>query len=314
MGTTGEPLRIGIQLPEVERVVRWPELRHIAVAAEESGFDSLWVGDHLLYRNDGRPERGPHECWTTLAAVAAVTSRVNIGPLVACASFHPAAVLAKQAAAVHEFSGGRLILGLGAGWNEAEYAAFGLPYEKRISRFEEAFAVIAPLVRGERVTYHGEFTNVEDAVLLPTPQTPIPMMIGSNGPRMLAITLGAVDAWNTWYASYGNDPAKFAALNAEITAAAQSAARNPATLRRSACVLVRTDPSSTERPLGDELPPVEGSAAEIVARLAAFAAAGADEIIVIANPINERSVREIGALLPALRAAADGAHGTGKRS
>lgn len=313
MGTTGEPLRIGIQLPEVERVVRWPELRDIAVAAEESGFDSLWVGDHLLYRNDGRPERGPHECWTTLAAVAAVTSRVKIGPLVACASFHPAAVLAKQAAAVHEFSGGRLILGLGAGWNEAEYAAFGLPYEKRISRFEEAFAVIAPLVRGERVTYHGEFTNVEDAVLLPTPQTPIPMMIGSNGPRMLAITLGAVDAWNTWYASYGNDPAKFAALNAEITAAAQSAARNPATLRRSACVLVRTDPSSTERPLGDELPPVEGSAAEIVARLAAFAAAGADEIIVIANPINERSVREIGALLPALRAAADGARGTGKR-
>ena len=314
MGTTGEPLRIGIQLPEVERVVRWPELRDIAVAAEESGFDSLWVGDHLLYRNDGRPERGPHECWTTLAAIAAITSRVQIGPLVACASFHPAAVLAKQAAAVHEFSGGRLILGLGAGWNEAEYAAFGLPYEKRISRFEEAFAVIAPLVRGERVTYHGEFTNVEDAVLLPTLQTPIPMMIGSNGPRMLAITLGAVDAWNTWYASYGNDPVKFAALNAEITTAAQSAARNPATLRRSACVLVRTDPSSTERPLGDELPPVEGSPAEIVARLAAFAAAGADEIIVIANPINERSVREIGALLPALRAAANAAQGAGRKS
>ena len=94
MGTTGEPLRIGIQLPEVERVVRWPELRAIATAAEESGFDSLWVGDHLLYRNDGRPERGPHECWATLAAVAAVTSRVEIGPLVACASFHPPAVLA----------------------------------------------------------------------------------------------------------------------------------------------------------------------------------------------------------------------------
>jgi alkanesulfonate monooxygenase SsuD/methylene tetrahydromethanopterin reductase-like flavin-dependent oxidoreductase (luciferase family) len=314
MGTTSEPLRIGIQLPEVERVVRWPELRDIALAAEESGFDSLWVGDHLLYRNDGRPERGPHECWATLAAIAAITSRVQIGPLVACASFHPAAVLAKQAAAVHEFSGGRLILGLGAGWNEAEYAAFGLPYEKRISRFEEAFTVIAPLVRGERVTYHGAFTNVEDALLLPAPLTPIPMMIGSNGPRMLAITLGSVDAWNTWYASYGNDPVKFAALNAEITAAARAAGRDPATLRRSACVLVRTDPSSTERPLGDELPPVEGSPTEIVARLAAFAAAGADEIIVIANPINERSVREIGALLPALRAAASAAHGAGGKS
>ena len=309
MGTTGEPLRIGIQLPEVERVVRWPELRAIAVAAEESGFDSLWVGDHLLYRNDGRPERGPHECWATLAAIATITSRVQIGPLVACASFHPAAVLAKQAAAVHEFSGGRLVLGLGAGWNEAEYAAFGLPYEKRISRFEEAFAVIAPLVRGERVTYRGEYTNVEDAVLLPAPRSPIPMMIGSNGPRMLAITLGGVDAWNTWYASYGNDPAKLATLNGEITAAARAAGRDPATLRRSACVLVRTDPASTERPLGEELPPVEGSSAEIVAKLAAYAAAGADEIIVIANPINERSVREIGALLPALRAEVNAANG-----
>ena len=309
MGTTGEPLRIGIQLPEVERVVRWPELRAIAIAAEESGFDSLWVGDHLLYRNDGRPERGPHECWATLAAIATITSRVQIGPLVACASFHPAAVLAKQAAAVHEFSGGRLVLGLGAGWNEAEYAAFGLPYEKRISRFEEAFAVIAPLVRGERVTYRGEYTNVEDAVLLPAPRSPIPMMIGSNGPRMLAITLGGVDAWNTWYASYGNDPAKLATLNGEITAAARAAGRDPATLRRSACVLVRTDPASTERPLGEELPPVEGSSAEIVAKLAAYAAAGADEIIVIANPINERSVREIGALLPALRAEVNAANG-----
>ena len=174
---------------------------------------------------------------------------------------------------------------------------------------------LAPLVRGERVTFHGEFTNVEDAVLLPAPRSPIPMMIGSNGPRMLAITVGTVDAWNTWYASYGNDPVKFAALNAEITAAARAAGRDPATLRRSACVLVRTDPASTERPLGEELPPVEGSSAEIVAKLAAYAAAGADEIIVIANPINERSVREIGALLPALRAtvnAANGAHGANR--
>ena len=287
MGTTGEPLRIGIQLPEVERVVRWPELRAIATAAEESGFDSLWVGDHLLYRNDGRPERGPHECWATLAAVAAVTSRVEIGPLVACASFHPPAVLAKQAAAVHEISSGRLMLGLGAGWNRPDYDAFGLPYEKRISRFEEAFAIIAPLVRGERVTYTGEYFSVDDAVLLPTPLSPIPLMIGSNGPRMLSITLRDVTSWNTWYDSYGNSSARLAALNAEISAAALAVGRDPRTLRRSACVLVRTDLSSTERPLGAELPPVQGGAAEIVRHLATFAAAGADEIIVIANPINE---------------------------
>jgi len=301
---TRDRLRIGIQLPEVERVVRWPELRAIAVAAEESGFDSLWVGDHLLYRNDGRPERGPHECWSTLAAIAAVTSRIEIGPLVACASFHPPAVLAKQAAAVQEISGGRLMLGLGAGWNEAEYAAFGLPFQHRIGRFIEALQIIAPLVRGERVTFAGKHFSVNDAVLLPTPLVPIPLMIGSNGPRMLAASLPLMTAWNTWYASYGNLPERLATLNAEITAAALAVGRDPHTLRRSACVLVRTDASSTERPLGNEDPPVEGSASEIVERLAAYAAAGADEIIVVANPINERSVREIGALLPALRESA----------
>ncbi|MFM8428560.1 MAG: TIGR03619 family F420-dependent LLM class oxidoreductase, partial [Candidatus Limnocylindrus sp.] len=276
----------------------------IAVAAEESGFDSLWVGDHLLYRNDGRPERGPHECWSTLAAVAAVTSRVELGPLVACASFHPPAVLAKQAAAVQEISGGRLMFGLGAGWNEPDYTAFGLPYDHRVSRFCEAFQIIAPLVRGERVTFAGEYFSVSDSVLLPPLVTPIPLMIGSNGPRMLAATLRDVAAWNTWYASYGNRPDRLSELITEIEAAARAVGRDPQTLRRSVCVLVRTDPSSTERPLGEELPPVEVSSDEIVRQLAAFAAAGADEIIVIANPINERSVREIGALLPALRRAA----------
>ena len=298
------PLRVGIQLPEVERVVRWPELKAIAIAAEEVGFDSLWAGDHLLYRNDGRPERGPHECWATLAAVAAVTTRVEIGPLVACASFHPPAVLAKQAAAIQEVSGGRLMLGLGAGWNEPDYTAFGLPFNHRVSRFCEAFQIIAPLVRGERITFHGEYFDVDDSVLLPPLQKRIPLMIGSNGPRMLAATLREVAAWNTWYASYGNDPAKLSVLVQQIEDAARAIGRDPRTLRRSVCVLVRTDPTSAERPLGEECPPVEGSAGEIVAALSQYAAAGADEIIVIANPINERSVREIGALLPALRRAA----------
>ncbi|MEY4666622.1 MAG: hypothetical protein RIQ87_402 [Chloroflexota bacterium] len=301
MTTSGAPVRIGVQLPEVERIVGWPELRRIAIAAEESGFDSLWVGDHLLYRNDGRPERGPHECWTTLAAVAAVTERVEIGPLVACASFHPPAVLAKQAANVQEISNGRLMLGLGAGWNEAEYAAFGLPFEKRISRFAEAFAIIAPLARGERVTLQGEYFSVDDAVLLPPLTKPIPLMIGSNGPRMLSIALRESAAWNTWYASYGNTTEGFAALNAEITAACGLAGREPRTLRRSACVLVRVEEGASERPLDEAHPPVAGSTAEIAARLREFADAGADEIIIVANPIAERAVRSLGDLVAALR-------------
>src|SRR3954452_22008491 len=100
-------LRVGIQLPEVERGGRWPEYLAMARAAEAVGFDSIWMGDHLLYRGDGRPERGPWESWTLLAALAASTERVDLGPLVACAGFHPPGLLAKMAATVSEISGGR---------------------------------------------------------------------------------------------------------------------------------------------------------------------------------------------------------------
>jgi alkanesulfonate monooxygenase SsuD/methylene tetrahydromethanopterin reductase-like flavin-dependent oxidoreductase (luciferase family) len=113
------PLRIGIQLPEVERDVRWPEYLAMARAAEAAGFDSIWTGDHLLYRGDGRSERGPWEAWTLLAALAAATERVALGPLVACTAFHPPGLIAKMAATIDEVSGGRFVLGLGAGWNEA---------------------------------------------------------------------------------------------------------------------------------------------------------------------------------------------------
>jgi alkanesulfonate monooxygenase SsuD/methylene tetrahydromethanopterin reductase-like flavin-dependent oxidoreductase (luciferase family) len=136
------PLRVGVQLPEVERDVRWPEYVAMARAAEEAGFDSIWMGDHLLYRDDGLAERAPWDAWTILAGLAAVTDRVALGPLVACVAFHPPAVLARMAATVDELSGGRLVLGLGAGWNEPEFRAFGLPFDHRASRFEEAFDII----------------------------------------------------------------------------------------------------------------------------------------------------------------------------
>src|SRR5947199_3442048 len=129
----------------------------MARAAEEVGFDSIWVGDHHLYRGDGRPERGPWEAWTVLAALAASTERVALGPLVACVAFHPPAVLAKMAATIAEISGGRFTLALGAGWNEAEFRAFGLPFDHRVTRFEESFAIVWRLLAGERVTLRGKY-------------------------------------------------------------------------------------------------------------------------------------------------------------
>jgi probable F420-dependent oxidoreductase len=295
-------LRVGVQLPEVERPVAWAEYLGMARAAEAAGFDSIWVGDHLLFRGDGRAERGPWEAWTLLAALAAATERVELGPLVACTAFHPPALIAKMAATVQEISGGRLVLGLGAGWNEEEFRAFGVPFDHRVSRFKECFTVICGLLSGERVTLHGRYVQAEEAVLLPRPSAPPRLMVGSNGPRMLAATLPHVDAWNTWYADYGNSPQGFAVLNARIGEAAHHAGREPADIDRSACVLVALDGACGERPDTPEAPPLRGSPDRIATALGELAEAGADEVILVVDPITERSIRGLGDVVALLRA------------
>ena len=294
------PLRVGIQLPEVERDVRWPEYVGMARAAEAAGFDSMWLGDHLLYRGDGRPERGPWEAWTLLSALAAVTERIDLGPLVACLAFHPPALIAKMAATVDEVSGDRLVLGVGAGWNEPEFRAFGIPFDHRVSRFEESFEIVRRLLSGERVTLPGRFWQADDAVLLPKPARRPPIMVGSAGERVLSIALPHVDIWNTWYDNYGNTPEGFAALNAKVSDAAQRAGRAPAEIERSACVLVMLDRAADDRPLEDGVPPLEGSPERIAAGLRDLAKAGADEAIVVASPITEGSIRTLGEVLAIL--------------
>jgi alkanesulfonate monooxygenase SsuD/methylene tetrahydromethanopterin reductase-like flavin-dependent oxidoreductase (luciferase family) len=290
-------LRIGVQLPEVERRVDWPEYLAMARAAEACGFDSIWVGDHLLYREDGRPERGPWEAWTLLAALAASTERVDLGPLVACAGFHPPGLLAKMAATVDEIAGGRFVLGLGAGWQEAEFRAFGLPFDHRVSRFEEAFAIVRGLLDGERVTLDGRWWQAEDAVLSPAPNRRVRLMVGSKGPRMLAITLPHVDSWNAWYDDFGNTADRFAQLNDRITAAAVDAGRDPGGIERSACVLVVLDRDAGERIPGPGLRPLEGPPERIAEGLREMSEAGADEVILVASPITERSIRSLGEAL-----------------
>jgi alkanesulfonate monooxygenase SsuD/methylene tetrahydromethanopterin reductase-like flavin-dependent oxidoreductase (luciferase family) len=294
------PLRVGIQLPEVEREVGWAEYAAMARAAEEVGFDSIWIGDHLLYRDDGRPERGPLEAWTLLAGLAAVTRRVRIGPLVACASFHPPGVLAKMAVTVAEVSAGRLVLGIGAGWNRTEFEAFGVPYDRRAARFEEAFDIVRRLLAGERVTQEGRFWSTRDAVLLPPPSHRIPLMIGSSGPRVLAASLPHVDAWNTWFDLTENTPAGFEREDAKVTAAAGAVGRDPATIERSVCVLVVTDRAAAERPIPPGCPPLEGPPPAVAAGLRDLAEAGADEAILVASPITEDSIRLLGGALSEL--------------
>jgi probable F420-dependent oxidoreductase len=292
-----------VQLPEVERDVRWGEYVSLARTAEAVGFDSIRLGDHLLYRAEGRrPERGPWDSWSLLAALAGLTERVTLGPLVACTAFHPPGILARMAAAIDEISNGRFVLGLGAGWNEDEFRAFGIPFDHRASRFEEAFEIVRRLLSGERVTFTGRYVRVDDAVLLPRPKRRPAMMVGSNGERILSAALPHVDVWNTWYVDYGNTPAGFERLNAMVDEVARRCGRGPEEIARSACVLVVLDRTIEERSLETPFPPLEGSHERIASGLRQMAEAGADEVILVLNPITDASMRRLGAVIDLLEA------------
>lgn len=277
----------------------------MARTAEGVGFDSLWLGDHLLYDLPGGVTRGPWEAWTALAALAAATERVELGPLVASTSFHAPAMLAKQAATVDAISGGRLIVGLGAGWNEREYRAFGFPYDHRVSRFEEAFTIIRGLLRGGRVDFDGAYYRVEDCVLDPGPTRPggPPLMLGSASPRMMRIGLPHVDAWNVWWSDYGNTPDGFAAVRDRVDEAAVQAGRMPGEVAATAAVLVSL-PGGTGRLTGDvsggPIRPVQGSPADISGHLEAMAGAGATHLQLVVDPITMGSIEMLGDVLATL--------------
>ena len=298
------PLLVGVQLPEVERHVAWPELVEMARVAEDVGVDSLWVGDHLLYDLPDGTVRGPWEVWTSLAALAAATSRVQIGPLVASLSFHSPPMLAKMAATVDGIAGGRLIVGVGAGWNEREYRAFGLPFDRRVDRFAESFDLVRRLLAGEEVTHAGEFHSFERCRVDPPSPAPggPPLLVGSTGPRMLAITLPHVSAWNVWFAHYGNTAEGFAAVCLEVEQQAVAAGRAAREVQATAAVYLRA-PGGSGRDMGGDgkvIEPITGEAAAVADQLAAFADAGAHHVQLVLDPITVDSIRWVGRVLVAL--------------
>ena len=300
----GRPFRVGVQLPEVERVVTWPEVRDMAIAAEDVGFDSLWVGDHLLYRSDGET-KGPWEAWSVLAAIAAVTHRVQLGPLVAATSFHSPAMLAKKAVTVDEISDGRLILGIGAGWNRTEFDAFGFPFDHRASRFEEAFTIIRTLLAEGSIDFDGTYYTLRDCELVPPArQGGIPLMIGSEGPRVLRATLPHVDSWNAWHAWYDNSLDGAEALLARIDDACAEAERDPKTLGRSLAVFVRAPGGDSGQRQGSpnrkSSLAIEGDQESIAEHLVGLAALGVDDVQLVVDPITAASIEWLGGVLAVL--------------
>jgi alkanesulfonate monooxygenase SsuD/methylene tetrahydromethanopterin reductase-like flavin-dependent oxidoreductase (luciferase family) len=237
------PLKVGINLPITEgalagKTARWADLFTFVERAETLGFDSLWVPDHLLVRWQQHTQ-GIWECWSLLSALAAVTHRVELGSLVACTAFRNPALLAKMADTIDEISGGRLIVGLGAGWDGPEHQAFDIKSDHRVDRFEEALQIIVPLLRTGRVDFAGTYYQARDCELRPRGPRPggPPILIGAKGPRMLHLAATYADLWNAEGPLQGSE--EISSRRAAADAACVAVGRDPATLGRSASVVVK---------------------------------------------------------------------------
>ena len=282
-------MKIGVVLPAAEsdgngETPGWPAIRSFARSAEDHGLASVWMYDHFSHRTDAGLE-GQQEAWTIVSAVAAVTERVEVGTIVLCTSFRKPGLTAKMAVTADEVSAGRLILGLGAGWHDPEYDAFGYPKDHRAARFEESLQVIASLLRGERVTFEGRYERTNDAELAPAPKRRIPILVAGARPRMLRLTARYADAYNT--AWYGAPDEHLTRQLAALDQAMRAEGREPATMTRTVGMIAR-DPS--REPTSDDEREFVGSVDELAKAIDAHESIGIDHLIVILQPMDEASL------------------------
>jgi probable F420-dependent oxidoreductase len=263
------------------------------------GFDSLWLADHLLHRPPGEEERGFWEAFTFLSALAAVTSRIALGPLVACSSFRNPGLLAKMADGIDEISGGRLILGLGAGWTEPEYRAFGYPFDHRVARFEEAMQIIVPLLREGHVDFAGRYYEAHVARLRPRgpSRTGPPIWIGAQGPRMLELTARYADAWNCIAKAF--PAAGMAGEYQRLLQACEREGRDPATLQLTAQVEAHVLGPGERKSEGD--PAMTGTPDEVAEMLQEWGEGGVQHLVVLFLPQDTEGIERSGRVLELLR-------------
>ena len=304
-------MKIGLMLPIGQQELlrepgSWGPLKEMALAAEAGGLDSVWCADHLLFRRADEPGTdGIHEAWTILSAVAAITSRVEIGPLVLCAPFRNPALTAKMATTLDEVSGGRFTLGLGCGWHEPEFDAFGYPFDHRVGRFAEALEIIVPLVRTGSVTFEGRYHRAVDAAIVPRGPRPDgpPILIAGMRPRMLDLVARHADHWNAAWYGHPDEAHELRERLGRLHAALESAGRDPATLEKSAGIFVAVTEADDDRPENA----ISGSTEEIARALAGYEALGIGHLIVHLWP---RTVDAVTRLSKCARLARDIASGT----
>src|SRR5579872_351926 len=284
-------LMLGIDEGSLEgKTPTFQDLKEMAQTAERVGLDSLWLADHLIARFPGEDEQGTWEAFTMMSALAAVTERITLGPLVACTSFRNPALLAKMADTLDEISGGRFVLGLGAGWHQPEYDAFGYPFDHLATRFEEALQIIVPLLREGHVDFQGQYYSARNCVLLPRGPSPSgpSILIGARRPRMLRLVAQYADAWNTvWH----EDPMVVKERYAEFKEICTSVGRDPATIELTAGTIVKFSQSAGENPIQKA---ISGTPEEIAHQLQGFADVGVTHLMVVPEPSSVASIEQFG--------------------
>ena len=299
----GLPIQLGLNLPYVEgsmdgRTPRWSDILAMAQMAEAVGFDAVWVSDHVGFGDPDGEWSGAWESWTLLSALAATTERVHLGTYVLAMPLRNPALLAKMAETLDEISGGRVILGVGAGWNDPEFTSYGVPFDERFTRFEDGLRIISAMLRHGRSTHDGRLNQTKSARLEPRGPRPLglPLMVGATGPRMLRLTAELADHWNGGLRSIG----EVAPLIKAVDAACRQVDRDPATLTRSVEVLVRTSAARDDAPSDEH--EIRGAPADVASELRRFADLGLDHLQVQLRPNSIKGVAAFARILDILHA------------
>jgi len=294
---------VGFMIPCSDRSAfggtpRFADMRAMILVAEAAGYDACWVPDHLIMRMEaeGNVTRGVWEGWTTLAALAAVTSTIQLGVLVTCTGFRHPGIVAKMAENLDEISGGRFVLGLGAWWHLPEYEMLRIPFDHRASRFEDAIRIIAPLLREGEATHEGTYYSADAAFNLP--RGPLggeggpPMLVGTGGHRMMRLTARYADAWNSdWQQSAD----LVVPMLEKLDEACADVGRDTATLVRTASSNVALDGYLGIRPN-----PITGDADAMAAALAGFRDLGLRHHVAGLDPCTPASLEQYARVIEAL--------------
>ncbi len=303
--------KIGVVMPiaEDEQLGRPPSfstIRDLALQAEGSGFDSVWVFDHLLFRFHEGQTVGIYEVWTILSALAAATSRVELGTLVMCTPFRNPALLAKMASTVEEISDGRLILGLGAGWHQPEFDAFGFPFDHKVNRFEEALQIIGPLLRDGHVDFQGKYYSAPNCELRPRGPRPAgpPLLIGAFKPRMLQLTARHADSWNTCWLGHAE---ALAEPRAKMEAVCAAEGRDPATLDVTVGITLQYPAAvAPDAPPSNREKVITGTPDQVAAAFHEYAQLGVAHLICALHPCHNESLTWLAEALSLYRAEQSG--------